>query len=328
MRTFFIGRTVAALIAGALMAFGPAHAEYPNDKPLTVISPYAAGGANDFLTRLMAKELGEELKINAIADNKAGANGVVGASFVVKAQPDAYTLLMGNSATHGTNPTLYPDAPYDAVKDFEPVGMVGAVPIVLAIHSGLGINSIQELIEYGKKNLGKLSFSSSGVGGTGHLAGETFKMKTGLDIVHVPYKGDAPATTDAMGGQVSMAFVGVASAAPQLASGKIKILAVAHPNRLSSMPDVPTMKEAGVDGVEFSQWYALVTRAGADPARIELLNNAVRRIVAKESVKKSVATLGAETVDMTPVQLREFIESEITRFRKIIQELNLASPRS
>lgn len=323
MRTFSLGQSMAALIMGALVAMGPAQASYPNEKPLTVISPYAAGGANDFLTRLMAKELGEELNITAVADNKAGANGVVGASFVVKAQPDAYTLLMGNSATHGTNPTLYPDTPYDPVKDFEPVGMVGAVPIVLAVHTGLGVDSLSELLEYGKKNPGKLSFSSSGVGGTGHLAGETFKSKTGLDIIHVPYKGDAPATTDAMGGQVSMAFVGVASAAPQLASGKIKILAVAHPNRLASMPDVPTMKEAGVEGVEFSQWYALVTRAGADPARIQLLNDAVRKIINKDNVQKSVATLGAETVDMTPEELRDFIESEITRFRNIIQELNL-----
>src|SRR5690606_29778990 len=167
------------------------------------------------------------------------------------------------------------------------------------------------------------SFSSSGVGGTGHLAGETFKSRSGLDIVHVPYKGDAPATTDAMGGQVSMAFVGVASAAPQLASGKIKILAVAHPTRLASLPDVPTMKEAGVDGVIFSQWYALVTRAGADPAHIQMLNKAVREIVASDRVKKSLATLGAEAIDLTPAQLREFIESEINRFRKIILDLKL-----
>lgn len=323
MRTLSFGKSIAAVLIGAAATLGVAHASYPNEKPLTVISPYSAGGANDFLTRLMAKGLAETLNVNAVADNKAGANGVVGANFVAKAQPDAYTLLMGNSATHGTNPTLYPDTPYDPLKDFEPVGMVGAVPIVLAIHSGLGIDSIQELLEYGKKNPAKLSFSSSGVGGTGHLAGETFKSQTGLDIVHVPYKGDAPATTDAMGGQVSMAFVGVASAAPQLASGKIKILAVAHPNRLSSMPDVPTMKEAGVDGVEFSQWYALMTRSGADPERIQLLNDAVRKIIADESVRKSVATLGAETVDMTPAELREFIESEIKRFQKIITDLGL-----
>mgnify|MGYP002620669088 CR=1 FL=1 len=323
MRTLTFGKSLASLILGVCCAMGAAHAEFPHDKPLTVISPYAAGGANDFLTRLMAKELGKTLGIKTVADNKAGANGIVGASFVVNAPADAYTLLMGNSATHGTNPTLYPDTPYDAIKDFEPVGMVGAVPIVLAIHSGLGINSVKELIEYGKKNPGKLSFSSSGVGGTGHLAGETFKRKTGLDIVHVPYKGDAPAVTDAMGGQVSMAFVGVSSAVQQMASGKIKVLAVAHPNRLSSMPDVPTMKETGVDGVEFSQWYALVTRAGADPQRIRLLNDAVRKIVADEEVKKSVATLGAETIDMTPDQLREFIRNEINRFGSIIRELKL-----
>jgi len=312
-----------ALAVSAFCAVGAAHAAYPHDKPIEVISPYAAGGANDFLTRMMAKELAEELKANSVAENKAGANGIVGASYVAKSAPDGYTLLMGNSATHGTNPTLYPKTPYDALKDFDPVAMVGAVPIVLVVNSALGINSVKELLAYGKANPGKLSFGSSGIGGTGHLAGEAFKAASHIDMVHAPYKGDAPAVTDAMGGQVAMSFVGVASAYPQLASGKIKVLAVAHPERLASLPDVPTMAEAGFKDVVFSQWYALVTRAGAPADRINMLNAASKDILAKDNVKKSLAKLGAVPIYMTAPELKDFMTKEISRFGKIIRDLGI-----
>jgi tripartite-type tricarboxylate transporter receptor subunit TctC len=288
-----------------------------------VISPYAAGGANDFLTRMMAKELADELKATSVAENKAGANGIVGASYVAKSAPDGYTLLMGNSATHGTNPTLYPKTPYDALKDFDPVAMVGAVPIVLVVNSALGINSVKDLLAYGKANPGKLSFGSSGIGGTGHLAGEAFKAASHIDMVHAPYKGDAPAVTDAMGGRVAMSFVGVASAYPQLASGKIKVLAVAHPERLASLPDVPTMAEVGFKDVVFSQWYALVTRAGTPADRINMLNAASKDILAKEDVKKSLAKLGAVPIYMTAPELKDFMTKEISRFGKIIRELGI-----
>ncbi len=320
-----------AYICGALrfaaamgLGFGAAvaHAEYP-DKPIQIISPYAAGGANDSLSRLMAKNIAEELKANVVAENRAGANGIVGASYVAKSAPDGYMLLMGNSATHGTNPTLYANLSYDALKDFAPVGMVGAVPIVLAVNKALNINTVQELIAYGKKHPSKLSFGSSGVGGTGHMAGEAFKAATGLDMVHVPYKGDAPAVTDAMGGQVSMAFVGVASAAPQMESGRIKIIAVANKQRLASLPDVPTLAEAGLKDLEFMQWYALVTRAGVSAETIEKLNLAIKASQSKEDVKQTMASLGAEAIYMTSAELATFINSEIKRFGKIIRDLKI-----
>nr|WP_246600672.1 tripartite tricarboxylate transporter substrate binding protein [Candidimonas humi] len=313
-----LGLSVCATLFGS----NPALAKYP-DHAIQLVSPYAAGGANDFLTRLMAKGLSEQLKVSAVVENRAGANGMVGGGFVAKSAPDGYTLLMGNSATHGTNPTLYPKAPYDALKDFSPVAMVGMVPIVLIVNSSLHINSIKELLAYGKAHPGKLSFGSSGVGGTGHLAGEAFKMATGIDMIHAPYKGDAPAVTDTMGGQVSMAFVGVASATPMLKSGKIKILAVANPSRLSSLPDVPTMAQAGVKGVEFSQWYALMARSGTPEHRIDVLNDAVRKTLQESSVKKSLATMGAEASAMSPAQLHTFITNEIQRFGKIIHTLHI-----
>ncbi|WP_235610789.1 Bug family tripartite tricarboxylate transporter substrate binding protein [Bordetella sp. H567] len=315
-----LARLAAAFLLAACA--GIAHADYP-DRPIQYISPYAAGGANDFLTRLMAQQMAGVMKANIVVENKAGANGIVGAGFVSKAAPDGYTLLMGNSATHGTNPTLYKALPYDPNGDFAPVGMVASVPIVLAVNAKLGVNSIAELIAYGKSHPGKLAFGSSGVGGTGHLCGEAFKAATGLDMVHVPYKGDAPAVADAMGGQVPMAFVGVASAAPLLASGKIKILAVASTHRSGSLPNVPTMGEAGYKDLQFAQWYALFTRAGTPAPVIDKLNQATRAVLAKGDVKKSLATQGADPEYMTPDQLRAFYQSEITRFADIINRLGI-----
>jgi tripartite-type tricarboxylate transporter receptor subunit TctC len=293
------------------------------DHPIQYVAPFAAGGANDYLTRLMAQHMGIELKVSIVTDNKTGANGIVGASFVAKSAPDGYTLLMGNSATHGTNPSLYQNMPYDPSADFAAVSMVGSVPIVLAIDPKLGINTVAELIEYGKKNPGKLAFGSSGIGGTGHLAGEAFKAASGLDVVHAPYKGDAPAVADAAGGQVAMAFIGIASAAPLYTAGKVKVLAVASKNRQQSMPNVPTMSEAGFKDIEFSQWYALFARAGTPKETITKLNQAVKIALARDDVRASMSTQGAEVSYSTPEELNAFYQTEIKRFAEIIKRLNI-----
>jgi tripartite-type tricarboxylate transporter receptor subunit TctC len=308
---------LAALAAGTSSAAG-----FP-DHAIQLVSPYAAGGTNDYLTRLMARYMGEALKATIVVENRTGANGIVGASFVAKSAPDGYTLLMGNSATHGTNPTLYPDAPYDAVNDFAPVGMVGSVPIVLAVNAALGVNNVKELLAYGKAHPGKLSFGSSGVGGTGHLAGESFKAASHLDLVHVPYKGDAPAVTDTMGGQVSMSFVGISSATPFVATGKLKIIAIANKTRVASLPDVPTFDQAGLGDIEFAQWYALFTRAGTPPDRLATLNQALKQVLGREDVQKGMATQGAEPTYTAPQELAAFSKSEVERFGKIIKDLKI-----
>jgi tripartite-type tricarboxylate transporter receptor subunit TctC len=319
-------KRLARRVGAGLLAAGlalPVMAEYPNDRPVQFISPYAAGGANDYLTRLMARYMGEELKANVVVDNKSGANGMIGAAAVVKSNPDGYTILMGNSATHGTNPTLYKKQPYNASKDFTPVAMVASVPVVMVVNAGLGVNSVEDLLQYGKTH--RLSFGSSGIGGTGHLTGEAFKAATGLDMVHVPYKGDSPAVTDAMGGQVDLAFVGTASATTQQASGRIKILAVAHPNRTRSLPDVPTMAEAGFPGLEFSQWYALFAPAGTPDSVIQKLNAANKVALANPEVQKSLDAQSAEGTYRTPQQLGDFYQSEIQRFGDWIRKLNLSA---
>ena len=320
----FLSRTGRAL--AVIFALGwttaPALAGFP-DKPIQSVSPFAAGGANDYLTRLMAQQMGSDLGVSIVVDNKTGANGIVGASYVAKSAPDGYTLLMGNSATHGTNPSLYATLPYDPVKDFAPVGMVGFVPLVMAVDPRLGINTVEELVAYGRKNPGKLAFSSSGVGSTGHLTGEAFKAASGIDMVHAPYKGDAPAVGDVAAGQIPIAFVGVASASPLFNAGKIKVLAVASSRRSSSMPTVPTMAQAGFNGIEFSQWYALFARAGTPRESIDIMNKSLAKALAREDVQKGMATQGVEPEYSTPEQLDVFFRAEIKRFADIIHRLNI-----
>jgi tripartite-type tricarboxylate transporter receptor subunit TctC len=313
---------VAGLTLSLTLTATQAFATFP-DKPIQFISPFAAGGANDYLTRLMAQHMATELKGTIVAENKTGANGIVGATFVAKSAPDGYAVLTGNSATHGTNPTLYPKLPYDAVKDFAPISMVGFVPLTLSVDIRLGINNIAELIAYGKKNPGKLAFSSSGVGSTGHLAGEAFKAASGIDMVHAPYKGDAPAIGDVAAGQIALSFVGVASASALYQSGKIKVLAVASAKRSTTMPDVPTFAEAGFKDIEISQWFALFTRAGTPKETIDLMNAAAKNVLSRPEIQKGIITQGAEYQYSTPEQLAAFTLSEIKRFGDIIRRLNI-----
>lgn len=319
-------RPLRALIsASAITMFAlcstASQAQYP-DKPITFVSPFAAGGANDYLTRLMAQQMAPILKTTIVADNKTGANGIVGATFVAKSAPDGYTLLMGNSATQGTNPTLYPNAPYDPIHDFAPVSMVGFVPLVLVVDPKLGLNNIADLVAYGKKNPGKLAFSSSGIGSTGHLTGEAFKSATGIDMVHAPYKGDAPAIADVAAGQVPVTFVGVASASALYKAGRVKVLGVASAKRSSSMPDVPTLTEAGY-ALEVSQWYALFARAGTPQPIIDKLNAAAKVALEKPEVREAIIKQGAEPEYSTPQQLNTFFRAEIQRFGDIIRRLNI-----
>lgn len=311
----------ASSIALCALSTCAAQAQYP-DKPITFVSPFAAGGANDFLTRLMAQQMAPILKATIVSDNKTGANGIVGATFVAKSAPDGYTLLMGNSATQGTNPTLFPNTPYDAINDFAPVSMVGFVPLVLVVDPKLGLNTIAELVAFGKKNPGKLAFSSSGIGSTGHLTGEAFKMAAGIDMVHAPYKGDAPAIADVAAGQVPITFVGVASASALYKAGRVKVLGVASAKRSSTMPDVPTLTEAGYK-LEVSQWYALFARTGTPQPIIDQLNAAAKIVLEKPDVREAIIKQGAEPEYSTPQQLNTFFRAEIKRFGDIIRQLDI-----
>jgi tripartite-type tricarboxylate transporter receptor subunit TctC len=321
-RRRFVAGAAAALGAGLLGRPVQAAAAYPN-KPVTIISPFATGGVNDFLARLAGAKLGELMGATFIVDNRTGANGMVGSGYVAKSAPDGYTLLMGSSATHGTNPTLYPDQPYDAVKDFAPVGMIASVPVVVAVNSALPVHSVADLIAYGKSHPGQLSFGSSGVGGTGHLCGEALKAAADIDMVHIPYKGDAPALSDVMGGQLSAIFVGIASMRAAIASGKVRIIATSASKRLDMLPSVPTLAEAGFKNIEFYQWYGLFAKAGTPSACITALNGGLKKILSNPEVMKSIADQGALATYMTPTQFGDYSKAEIQRSKTIIQRLNI-----
>ncbi|KRB70660.1 Bug family tripartite tricarboxylate transporter substrate binding protein [Noviherbaspirillum sp. Root189] len=314
--------TAAALVS--IFGINPAAAEdtYPS-RTTTLVSPFAAGGTNDYLARAMAKKLETTLGKTFIVENRTGANGIIGATYVAKNKGDPYTLLMGNSATHGTNLTLYPKTTYNPIKDFTPIGMVGAVPLVMVVSSKLPVKSVQDLIAYAKANPGTLSFGSSGVGGTGHMTGEKFKKATSMDIIHAAYKGDGPAVADVIAGQIPVAFIGATAVVPHMKSGRLRVLAVAGKNRSSSMPDVPTFAEAGVQDIDFVQWYAIMAPADIPKDVANKLSAAVADAVKSPEMKQAFATQGADPITAGPKELESFIDAEITKFGKVIKELNI-----
>ncbi len=244
-------RAIALVLAAAAAAFAPAastQTPYPT-KPVRIVVPFPAGGTTDILARAAAQKLSETWGQQVVVDNRPGAGGNIGAELVAKSPPDGYTLLMGTVGTHAINASLYAKMPYDHVKDFAPVILVAGVPNVLVVHPSLPVNSVQELIAYAKANPGKLNFASSGSGTSIHLSGELFKVMTGVQMTHVPYKGSAPALTDLVGGQVQLMFDNLPSSLPLIKAGKLRALAVTSAQRSPALPDVPTVAESGVPGI-------------------------------------------------------------------------------
>jgi tripartite-type tricarboxylate transporter receptor subunit TctC len=315
---------LAATLLGTLAAI-PAAAQtsgYPS-KVIKLISPFSAGGTNDYLSRAIARKLEGSLGKSVIVENRTGANGMIGADYVAKNPGDAHLLFMGNGATHGVNTTLYPKIPYDAVKDFTPISMVGVVPIVLIVNASLPIKSIPELLAYAKAHPGTMSFGSSGLGGTGHITGEKFKQLTGMDVIHAPYKGDAPAVTDVLGGQIPLAFISTTSVIPYLKSGRMRVLAVANAKRSPSIPDVPTFAEAGIKDMEFATWYAVMAPAGIPKEVVSRLNADISKALDSADLKQGFATQGAEPTKSSPEELGAFVKSEIAKYAKVIKELGI-----
>src|SRR4029453_1006317 len=262
-----------AFVAGALGIF-PRPGAHPADppKPVRVVVPFPAGGTTDILARAAAQKLSETWGQQAIVDNRPGAGGNIGAELVAKSAPDGYTLLMGTVGTHAINASLYPKMPYDHVKDFAPVILVAGVPNVLVVHPSLPVNSVQELIAYAKANPGKLNFASSGNGTSIHLSGELFKVMTGVQMTHVPYKGSAPALQDLIGGQVQLMFDNLPPSPPQIKAGKLRALGVTSAARAPALPDLPTIAESGLPGFEASSWFGVLVPAGTPPSIVTKLN--------------------------------------------------------
>lgn len=307
-----------SLAAGAAQAQSSAADKYP-DHPIKLVVGYAPGGGNDVAARLMAKELSSILHGSIVVENRPGAGTNIAASYVARAPADGYTLSLSSTAL-AVNVSLYPKLDYDAVKDFEPVAIFAEAPNLLLVNPKLPVNSVKDLIEYGKKHPGKLNFSSAGSGSTQHLAGELFKIKGGFEATHIPYKGSAPALTAVIGGEADFTFINIPSSKQLIESGQLKALAITSAKRFPAVPKIPTMAEAGVEGMEVATWYSIVAPAGTPRPIVDKLNKAINQAMAQPELRKQFEDLGMAPMNESPEFFKKFLADEIARWRVIVQQ--------
>jgi tripartite-type tricarboxylate transporter receptor subunit TctC len=296
---------------------------YPN-RIVSIVSPFPAGGMNDIVSRIVGERLNELWKQPVVIDNRAGANGGIGAVAVSRAPGDGYTLLMANGATHGSNPALYPKLGYDAIKDFKAVANVTSSPIVLIVNPNSPLKSVDDLIKFAKANPDKVNYGSSGVGSTGHITGESFNKAAGIKALHIPYRGDTPAATDVMSGQITMAFVTYGSIIGQLEGGSVRALAKATNEKSIILPNVPTMAKLGYKDMIFATWFAIMAPAGTPDDVVSKLNTGVRDLLSDPSVVDRLAKLGAEPQIASPKETSAFVDGEIERMGRLVKDLQIS----
>jgi len=305
-------RALLALIVVPALSFAQA---WPS-KPVRLVSPFAAGGGTDAFARPLAAQLSQQLGQQFVIDNRAGAGGTIGADHVAKSPPDGYTFLVG-AVHHSIAVSVYAKLPYDLEKDLVPVTMVASVPSVVVVHPKVPTNSIKELVAYAKANPGKLNFASAGNGTSHHLAGELFKVLTGTQINHIPYKGAGPAMQDLLGGQVDLMFDGMGTSGPQIRSQKLRPLAVTTAGRSPAFPDIPTMSEAGIPNYEVTTWYAIWAPAGTPPDIVNKLQQEVAKAMQVPMVKEVWTQQGAAAGGNTPAEFAKFIKQEIVKWGEV-----------
>ncbi len=313
------GRVMLAL-ATALCCSGAATAQtsYPT-KPIRMVVPFTPGGSTDILARSIGMELSKAWGQPVIIDNVPGAGGAIGADKVAKAPADGYTLLMGHIGTLAVNPSLYPKLAYDPVKDFAPVAWVARVPNVLVVHPSVKAAKLKEFVALAKAKPGQLNYGSGGNGSAANLASEYFKMQTNTAIVHIPYRGTAPAVSDLMGGQIQMLFTGAPAVMGQIKSGQLHALAVSSPKRLDSLPEVPTVAESGYKDFEADQWYGVVAPAGTSKDIVTKLNTQINQALASAELKTRLNNEGAIAMPTTPEAFGQHIVREIARWKPVIR---------
>ena len=314
-RSLLLSAPVLLLPASGVFAQAQA---YPH-KPVRYIVPVAAGGGSDFVGRTVCERWGKALGQNFIIDNLGGGGGVIAAQTTAKALADGYTLMQGYVATHGTSPATR-KLPYDAVKDFTPVGMIGGTPNVLVVNSSLPVDDLKGFIAYLKQNPGKASYGSAGQGSLTQLVMELFKQQSGTFILHVPYRGIAPAFTDLMGGQTQAMFPGLAAALPHIRSGRVKPLALTGVARNPTIANVPTLIESGFKGFDAVQWYGVVGPAGMPAAIVKQLNDTLNATIAAPDMKDKLASEAVEPAPMSPEQFGSYIQAEVTRWTALAKE--------
>jgi tripartite-type tricarboxylate transporter receptor subunit TctC len=314
-------RSICILLA---MAFATAAAaqNFPS-KPVRVVITYPPGGSTDVVGRALAAKLTEVLGQQVVVDNRGGAGGIIGSDIVAHATPDGYTVLLGTSAGMSINPLLHKKLPYDVQRDFAPVSLVVINPQALVAHPALPANTVQELIKLARAKPGQINYASPGVGSPNHMGMELLKSMTGINVVHVPYKGGGPAMTELLAGQVQLLFNSIPSVLPQVKAGRLKALAVGSARRSPAMPDVPTVAESGVPGYEYATWYGLFTPAGTPRAVIAQLNKAVAAALKNPELAQSLAAQGSEPNPTTPDELARFVKSEHDRWSRVVKAAHM-----
>ena len=310
-------RLLAAFLLALVAGTAAAQGSYPN-RPIRVLVGYTPGGATDIVARLVAGKMQEILGQPIVVENKPGAGSNIASEMVVNSAPDGYTLLVGSIA-NATNMVVYKKLRYDTLRDLAPITQLMSAPSVLAVHPSFAAKNLQELIAQAKKNPGKYAFSSSGPGGSPHLAGEMLKMRAGIDLIHVPYKGASPALNDLLGGQVQMGFQTALSAVPHFQAGQLRVIAVASNKRLAQLPDAPTMAEAGLPNFEVSSWNGLFAPAKTPPEILARLHDAAVKALNSPDVKEKLMAQGAEAIGSTPGEFRAYIKSEIEKWGEVVR---------
>jgi putative tricarboxylic transport membrane protein len=311
-------RLAASLVAGLALTATAAHAETYPARPITIVVPFAPGSGTDSITRIIGQHLSAALNQSVVIENKVGASGVLAATYVARAAPDGYTLLMATNSTHSANPYLFKSLGYDPVKDFAPVARAGSYVFMLVVNPDVPAKTLPELIAHAKANPGKLTYASGNT--TGIVAGETLKARGGVDILHIPYKSTPPALNDVIGGRVSMMFIDLAPGLEHVRAGTLRALAVTTKDRSALLPDLPSLHEAGIPGYDVTSWAGLFAPAGTPKEIVARLNDEVAKIIANPEAKARIAVTGFDAFSGPPETLAVFVQSELVNWAKLIKE--------
>jgi tripartite-type tricarboxylate transporter receptor subunit TctC len=300
------------------LAFEAAAQPYPA-KSIRLIVPFPPGGSADILARAIGQKAGEGLGQSFVVENRPGAGTAIGAEALAKSAPDGYAVMIGTVSSHAINPALNPKLPFDPVRDFTPISLVATIPFAMVVHPSVPASTVQEFVALARAKPGTLNYSSAGSGTSNHLAGELLRSMTGIDIVHIPYKGSAPALNDLIAGQVSMMFDLVLTAAPHVRSGAVRGLAVTGAQRSSALPGLPTVAESGIPGYEVSAWFGIFAPAGVPQPVVQRLNAEFVKALQQPDLRQRLASQGAEPLTSTPAEFSAYLASEIDKWAKVVK---------
>ncbi len=323
MKTTFL-RRLTVLAALASFVFAPLvqaqqAAAWPN-KPLRLIVPFPPGGSADILGRLIGQKLSEGLEQPVVIDNRPGGGTAIGAQALARSPADGYSLMIGTVSSHAINPAVNPKLPFDPVKDFTPISLVAAIPFAMLVHPSVPAKSVAEFITYSRERPGKLDYGSAGAGTSNHLAGELFEAMTGAHLVHIPYRGSAPALQDLLAGRLALMFDLVLTAAPHVRAGSVRALAVTGARRSAVLPELPTVAEAGLPGYEVSAWFGIFAPAGVPRPIVERLNAEIVKAMAAPDLRQRLVSLGADPLTSSPEEFAAYLKAEIAKWAKVVKD--------